>query len=427
MAGMMLGASGGISVAVLASIFWLSVQFGLGEGILPEPLSTAPGFVFIAQAFTVVGFLFTAYMSYLSTQDLQQALDDTTYELVNLNRRLEEARKVTQNARDRVEAILNNSPDAIILLRGPDGGISDGNASFYSMFNLPEGLVVNDTIINFVEDDYVKQLKVALQTVISKQITLTLEVVAKTSDGTTFDAGLALAPITGGELVRGIVCSIRDISERVQAEEQILRSLKEKEILLQEIHHRVKNNLQIISGLLNLQIDEKGNPHTNRILSENRGRILSMAKVHDQLYKSDDFTNVNLMRYTEDLIDQIFSLSDTSKESIKINLDIAEISFDVNRTIYYGLMVNELVVNALKHAFPNGQTGEISISLEQNGGNAYILTIRDNGVGLPNDIDPAESSTLGLSLVHMLTDQLDGSIHIDNDHGTTIVIKFGNE
>jgi PAS domain S-box-containing protein len=228
--------------------------------------------------------------------------------------------------------------------------------------------------------------------------------------------------------LQGIVYVARDLTARKQAERRIINSLREKEVLIQEIHHRVKNNLQLISSLLNLQIDEHGDPRVNQILLENRQRVQSMARVHDQLYSSGSLAELDLREYTQNLIDAISTFSISQKGPIKINLDIPDVSLNIDKTIYYGLIINELTVNALKHAFPDQHSGEITITLTESGEKALALTVSDNGVGLPEGVDQLNGNSLGLSLVEMLTTQLEGNFSIVNsEEGASFVITFNNQ
>jgi len=224
-----------------------------------------------------------------------------------------------------------------------------------------------------------------------------------------------------------------DITERKKVEEQIKASLREKEILLREINHRVKNNLQIISSLLSLQADSIEDKQAQKLFEESQNRVRSMALIHEKLYQSKDFAHVNFGGYISNLATELFQFYKVNPSKIKLVLDTEDISIDVNTSIPCGLIINELITNVLKHAFPfstvssgNGKDvlNEVSISLKQMD-STIELTVSDNGVGIPSDIDFSHPKSLGLHLVHMLAEsQLNGNIELDRSHGTRLKIVF---
>lgn len=217
----------------------------------------------------------------------------------------------------------------------------------------------------------------------------------------------------------------RDVTERKKAEHQLERSLHEKEVLLQEIHHRVKNNMQVIISLMRLQAQYVKDRRDFELFRMSQERIYSMALIHEKLYKSKDFTRVNFSQYFESFIIHIFHTYNVDSDKIKYNLDIKEIKADINTAIPLGLIFNELVSNVFKHAFPNDRKGEVLIKLERDKkGKKSILTIRDNGVGMPGELDLKNPKTLGLQLVKDLVNQINGDIRIKKKPGTEIEIIF---
>ena len=215
-----------------------------------------------------------------------------------------------------------------------------------------------------------------------------------------------------------------DITERKTAEKELKRSLQEKEVLLKEIHHRVKNNLQIISSLLNLQEDYvKGDTTAVNVLRESQNRVISMAIIHEMLYQSKDLNHINFSDYVHNMVFNLFN-SYNVKETITPIINVDEIYLNIETSIPLGLIINELITNSLKYAFsPTNKNGEISISLKSYN-NLYQLIISDNGLGLPEKIDIKNSQGLGLKLVNSLLKQLDGSINLDNSQGTKFTINF---
>jgi PAS domain S-box-containing protein len=209
---------------------------------------------------------------------------------------------------------------------------------------------------------------------------------------------------------------------RLRAERDIRTSLREKEVLLKEIHHRVKNNMQIVSSLLSLQAREVNDPAMLDLLAESRTRILSMALVHEDLYQSGNLAQVDFRRYLERLAERTRSgIAGASRVAFELTLD--ELSLPVDQAIPLGLLCNELFTNALKHAFPGGGEGTVRVDLRREDGLA-VITVRDNGRGLPPGYVPGEGATLGVQLVWSLADQLNGRAEAWNDGGAVFAVRF---
>jgi PAS domain S-box-containing protein len=229
---------------------------------------------------------------------------------------------------------------------------------------------------------------------------------------------VAIIPGTSKSLV-----SLQDISYSKMTENKLKTSIKEKDTLLREIHHRVKNNLQIISSLLNLQSRYIKDSEALDVFTESQNRVRSMAIVHEKLYKSDNISKIDFAEYINDLASNLFYNYNIEPNKLTINTNIENIFFDVDTSIPCGLIVNELLTNCVKHAFPGDKTGHINIDVENNEGN-YTLNVSDDGVGFPETIDYKNTDTLGLQLVTNLVNQLNGTIEIKNNDGTNIKIKF---
>ena len=225
-----------------------------------------------------------------------------------------------------------------------------------------------------------------------------------------------------------------DITDRKRAEEHLQASLKEKEVLLKEIHHRVKNNLQIICSLLDLQADSVEDEQTLEIFKESKNRIRTMALVHEYLYQSKDLARIDFAEYIPDLANYSFRSYQSYTDTIQLRINIEDgISLDIDKAIPCGLILNELVSNSLKYAFPagaqshpenRGREGEIRIDLRSDKDNECTFIVSDNGVGFPKDLDFRNTESLGLQLVVSLVDQLDGTIELDRSGGTTFKITF---
>lgn len=217
----------------------------------------------------------------------------------------------------------------------------------------------------------------------------------------------------------------RDITQRELDETKLRASLREKEVMLQEIHHRVKNNMQIIISLIRLQASEIKDPRDSELFKRTQDRIRSMALIHEKLYQSQDLARVNFAKYLESFVVHLFNTYSIDPRLIKLNLDLEEIKTDINRAIPLGLIFNELVSNSFKHAFPEGRKGEVSISLRGGGKREEnVLVVKDNGVGIPEKMDIKKPQTLGLQLVNDLVKQIKGGLSVSKESGTQIEIKF---
>jgi two-component sensor histidine kinase len=223
----------------------------------------------------------------------------------------------------------------------------------------------------------------------------------------------------------------QDIAERkkteqalVEREEQIRASLREKEALLKEIHHRVKNNLQIIISLLNLQAAHTKDPAILGAFAESENRVRSMALVHESLYRSSDLARVVLAPHVQRLCEHLYRCYGVDTRRIELRTTISDAALDLDRAIPCGLIINELVSNALKYAFPDGGKGSIHVKLDHSL-DRYTLLVKDNGIGLPEGFDFRRADSLGLQLVCGLTEQIGGTIEYLRDGGSTFRIEFG--
>lgn len=225
----------------------------------------------------------------------------------------------------------------------------------------------------------------------------------------------------------GAVYIVADITDRKWAAEQIKAALREKEVLLKEIHHRVKNNMQVICSLLNLQSGLSEDPHILEILQQCQNRVTSMALVHEQLYQSENLALIDFAKYIQNLVDNLFSSYDVSSEVIDLKININNIHLNLDAAIPCSLIINELISNSLKYAFIPGTKGEICIRFEPGNNNHLLLSISDNGIGFPQYLDFQNTKTMGLQLVNALTAQLSGIIELNRTMGTEFQIKFPNK
>ena len=212
--------------------------------------------------------------------------------------------------------------------------------------------------------------------------------------------------------------------ERKRTEEWIKASLKEKEVLLKEIHHRVKNNLQIISSLLNLQSEYIKDEQDLEMFKVSQNRIESMALIHEKLYQSEDLAQIEFSEYIRDLVASLFCSYELNLDVIELKINVEQIFLNIETAIPCGLIINELVLNSLKHAFPAGKLGEVYINLYENDEKEITLIISDNGIGFSQDFDFRNTRSLGLQLVNALINQLGGTIEFNGSAGAVFKIIF---
>ena len=226
---------------------------------------------------------------------------------------------------------------------------------------------------------------------------------------------------THGNLVRYIGATL-DLTERKQVEMALQASLNEKEVLLKEIHHRVKNNMQVIASLVNLQDDSLNDPNLRPLFNDLRDQVRAMALVHEKLYQSDNLAETDFAKYTQSLLNYLWRAHGDATANVRLTLDLQPVSLTVESAVPCGLILNELVTNALKHAFRDRDDGELRIQLHTDPDGHVCLRVSDNGIGLPPDWRQAPS--LGLQLVQMLTVQVHGMLNVQSDGGTSFVLRF---
>jgi two-component sensor histidine kinase len=234
-----------------------------------------------------------------------------------------------------------------------------------------------------------------------------------------------------GEATKAVVVA-HDVSQRVEANRQLRATLKEKEVLLQEVHHRVKNNLQLVSSLLDMQSMTTQEPEPLSILQDSRNRVKAMALVHETLYQAADLAIVDVAGYLQGIVRNLVGIYRDGTQLVPVDVQIEEGNLDLDTAIICGLIVNELVSNALKYAFPydrqelrpTDHKDEIAVLFRQQAADLLELSVRDNGIGIPDDIDLDHARSLGLRLVNMLTQQLQGTVQLDRNGGTLFRISF---
>ena len=216
----------------------------------------------------------------------------------------------------------------------------------------------------------------------------------------------------------------RRVTERTS---ELSATLREREVLLQEIHHRVKNNLQVISSLINMQVRQLEDNSSRDALEECQTRVQAIALIHEKLYQSKDYSRVPFSEYAKSLVANVFGAAGISQSAVTLQLAMEDLSLGVDKAIPCGLILNELITNALKHAFPDQRHGTVRVELRREGDRDIVFAVSDDGVGMPVEFHPKESPSLGMSLVQTLVEQLDGSIEIIRDAGTRFQVRFPME
>jgi PAS domain S-box-containing protein len=402
---------------ILPILVWTAFRFGQREATTAIVLLTG-----IAIAGTLAGFgPFSRETPHLSLLLLQMFLGVMALTTTVLAAAVAERQQV-QDALRRSEAQLADFFEHAAVgfhWVGPDGHILRVNQTELDLLGYSREEYVGHHIAEFHADPEV--LGNLLQRLINGQSVRNCEAQLRCRDGSIKYVLIDCNALWEERRFVHTRCFTRDITDRKRAEAQLQASLHEKEVLLKEIHHRVKNNLQIISSLLDLQAENVADPRVRAIFEESQHHIQAMALIHESLYQSHDLARLDAADYLGRLSQQLFAAYQGSDARITLKLELERVALEPNRAIPCGLLLNELLSNSLKHAFPHGRMGEIHISL-QACSERLTLRVRDTGVGLPEGFDFRHTDTLGLQLVYLLTEQLGGTITLEQAGGTTFTL-----
>ncbi|MES0491288.1 MAG: histidine kinase dimerization/phosphoacceptor domain -containing protein [Leptospirales bacterium] len=402
-------------LAIIISIF-LVESFIMGILLLLPPLSSVM-YVFI-DSILLVTFLFPVFYFILfrPMQLLLQKYADN-----------KEARKESM---EQSRTLMETAGDAIICLQEGDI-IYEWNKKAEQLFGYTMKEAIGKQLHPLIvperyREKAAKGMEQFFRTGKGHLLGKVVEIKALRRNGTEFDAEISISAmrVNGIWKAAGI---IRDITERKQMESNIRNSLEEKELLLKEIHHRVKNNLQVISSLISLQSSQIENKSPAEVLDESQNRIRAMAFIHEKLYKSSDLAKINFGDYVRSLTEYLMSAYQISTEKITVKIDIADVALDIAFAIPCGLILNELISNAFKHAFPGDRNGEITIMLVRQEHGLHLLTFKDNGIGLPSKVKLDKSDSLGLQIIDSLVKQIGGTIQVKKEKGSSFEIKFKKE
>jgi PAS domain S-box-containing protein len=329
----------------------------------------------------------------------------------------------------RLTAILQNLPKVVVYQSGPDKEFISENFENMTGYSTAEVLKEKYFFGNIIHPDDIPKVKHGLTDwhKRNEKGMLVMEFRLKKKDGNYIWIEDHMFKVTSNGSKSFLSGILIDVTERKLAEQKISQSLEEKELLLKEIHHRVKNNLQVVSSLLKLQAGNAADENIQNILIDSQNRVRSMALVHQKLYQSRDLSQINFPEYLRQLSDQLFNVFKERNGSIELDITAKELNLSIDLAIPCGLIINELISNSFKYAFPGNRKGCIKIELDTENMNDYTLIISDDGIGLPKDIDFRNTKSLGLQLVNTLVGQIDGSIAMNNHNGTAFTIKFAKK
>ncbi len=337
-----------------------------------------------------------------------------------------EAQSALRESEARYRAIVESTNDLICRFL-PDTTLTFVNEAYCLYFGKRRDELLGRPFLELIPESDHPGIQAAIQQVIQERRPRTYEHKVITPSGELRWQRWTDQPLFDerGEIVE-LQSVGRDTTEEHLALEALEASLREKEALLKEVHHRVKNNLQIVSSLLKLQAAQLTDPVARIALQESRQRISSMAMIHEKLYRSANLARIDFGAYTREMMAQLARSYGAAGQGIQFQVDIAQVHLNVEQAIPCGLIINELVTNALKHAFPTGQGGTIRVAMQADA-ECCVLTVTDDGVGLPPNLDINQVDSLGLQLVRTLTEQLNGSLEIASQDGAAFTVRFPEE
>jgi PAS domain S-box-containing protein len=340
-------------------------------------------------------------------------------------RQLQAKEDALAEANQELNAIISASPIAITAV-DTEGKIMEWNRAAESLFGWKAEEVMGKDV-PYVPPEATEEYH-QLKSGVLKGTAHVGRVLRRTRrDGTELELFSSSAPLrnVAGDVI-GAVAMFVDITDSLRVNQQLRESLLEKEVLLKEVHHRVKNNLQVVSSLLSLQAEQILDLQAREVFRESQNRVKSMALIHERLYRSQDLANVDFGEYVRNLASSLVNSYRTSVPKVECEICVVPVSLEIDVAIPCGLILNELLSNALKHAFPDGREGSIVVRLEQAGEETLRLSVCDNGVGLPEGFDIRKALSLGYQLVELLADQVRGTLEVHSQGGVSVSLLFSS-
>jgi PAS domain S-box-containing protein len=358
----------------------------------------------------------------IELSDMMRQLEDKNYDLELFQADLKKTLDALRESMERYRIVAETAPAGIIIVDHEENLIFL-NSAFAEMLGYPKDQLMEMNLSQLSDKE--EFAKFQEQTKLRKRgVSNRYESKLIHKDGSLRNVLVSASPIKAGNGTdTASLAVITDITERMQAEEQIKTALQEKEVLLKEIHHRVKNNMQIISSLLSLQETYIKDPSVLKAFRESQTRIRSMAMIHERLYQSEDLARIDINEYIETLTADLFRTYNVTPGAISFKNDVNDIYLKLDIAIPCCLLIHELLSNSLKYAFPKGRKGEIIVDFKSEE-NHYQLTVKDNGIGFPKDLDFRTAESLGMQLINMFVKKLHGTIELDSRCGTEFKIEF---
>jgi PAS domain S-box-containing protein len=343
-----------------------------------------------------------------------------------VRQRQEEFERALRKSEERFRRVVEAAPNAMVMISA-SGQIEMVNAQAERMFGYSREELLGTDVEMLVpvrfRNHHPNLRRSFFSGPISRPMGAGRDLFALRKNGTEIPVEIGLNPIETEDGLM-VLSAIVDISDRKQKEERIQMALKEKDILLGEIHHRVKNNLQIVHSLLDLQSSRIVDQTVLDMLRDSQNRVRSMALIHQTLYQSKDFARVDFRLFLEALVPTLISSYSAATERLTLRIETGDVQLPIKAAIPCGLVINELIANALKHAFPDGRAGEIGIDLTMDGDDHILLSVSDDGIGIADGMEIEQTDTLGLQLVNLLADQLGGTFTIRRRDPTRFLMRF---
>ena len=351
----------------------------------------------------------------------------TPVEVIRITRDITERKKAEDTARAleaslraseaQAKAMLDAIPDLMFRMTG-DGTFLDYRAHATNDLYVPPEQIIGNNVRELMPPAFAEGCLGYIRAALASGSRQCWEFQLPLPNGPQ-DFEARMVPIGSGD----VLAIVRNISAS-KAEGVIRNSLREKEVLLKEIHHRVKNNLQVISSLLKLQAMNVSDAKARDVFAQSRSRVHSIALVHEKLYQSKNLSHVDFDDYVHVLVESLFHAHEAVERGILPVIHVDEMKLAVDAAVPCGLIINELVTNALTHGFPDGKTGSVQVALRRIGPDRIELQVTDDGVGLPADVDPRRAASLGLDLVFTFAEQLDAEVEVRRDLGTAFCFRF---